>query len=1279
MRVKIPTYFCHPDNKYYICGKENENPLDLIGWRKVDLELKNTDGDVVFKMDQVEVPSFWSDSAALQVASKYFRKGTETSVRQLIERVVRFFMDSAEDYGYSDPSCQEDIENLQRFGNELRYILVHQYAFFNSPVWFNCGLYNSYHIDKPGIGNCAVNYPKKVTLPGAGEVVTCKDQYSRPQGSACFILNLEDSLDDIFEKIKVESRLFKFGSGSGINVSKLREKGAKLSGGGQSSGVMSFLKVFDSGAGVIKSGGVTRRAATMRVMDIDHPDIVDFIGWKAKEELKIRVLLDSGYGDPNNPNSFETEAHQTVSGQNSNNSVRIPNSFMQKVVERDPEACRLFNLIAEAAHDCADPGIHFQDSIEASNNLHDIDEIYASNPCVTGDTLIFTSKGLIPIVDLVDTPTTVLTKEGPVLTSGSFFSGNKPVWKLTTKSGYSLRLTEDHLVLTDRGYVKAKSLTTTDKVYLADFTSGFGQENLDPEFSELIGGFLGDGCVVDGSAVLTLGKHECGLAETWCSYLNGYKKFNSTVRESPTSLRISTSDPHLVARLREYAVLDKLSDNKALTDRSLTLSKQSTKHLLRGLFQTDGTVANYSDKSQYIALDSTSVLLLEQVQLLLLKFGIKSKLYSNRRNGKTRQVFPGGTEYTVKEMFSLRVSKTSRVKFESEIGFVPGTDKALKLAELNKSVSTYTDVFSDTVKEVVSVSDEVVPVYDITVPGANHFFANGICVHNCSEYLSINNSACNLASINLVKFINDTFGDDLFQTVRVLIVAMDILVSASSYPTAEIAENANKYRQLGLGITNLGSLLMRSGVPYDSDEGRRIAQQYMRDISLHSYSVSSELAKEYGSFFNFENCRDRVLTIFCDRFGVNDNDEYQDGVYSDIAVYGLRNAQLNVIAPTGTISFAMDCDTTSLEPDFALVKYKTLAGGGEIKLVNYSVVSALKELGYSELAIEKICKNIGETGSVVGSGVSTDHYPVFATAVGDNSISPDGHLKMLAALQKYVDMGISKTINLPNNVTVEDIKKVYFDAWELGVKCVSVYRDGCKVSQPLSALKSSNTEVKNEKQGTTLASEENSLNNAHEGLHKPVRVRSADKTTWALRHNFEIKDPMGYVSGYFLVGLYKNRAPEDLFIMINKGGSTVMGLASQIGMQVSLSLQYGVPLPAICKKLIGESFPPSGWTDNPDIPRAASLSDYLGRFLEHTFLLNNVKVSSLIEDDTWDEEEEDDDDFDCTWCNEFVEDISKKEKAFIPGDTCRVCGSLMIQTGTCKSCVACGTSSGGCG
>ncbi len=873
-------------------------PFDQIEWDRRTAEITDDGGKVIFKQENVEVPKSWSVLATKVVVSKYFygeqnTSERETSVRQLIHRITRTIADWGVKDGYFSKADGEV------FYEELTWLCLNQYGAFNSPVWFNVGLHHEY-----GIGNssCKGNWFYNRTTREAERAST---QYEYPQCSACFIQSVDDNMESIMKLAHAEAMLFKFGSGTGTDLSPIRSSREKLSGGGRPSGPMSFLKVYDQVANVVKSGGKTRRAAKMNTLHDWHGDIEEFIDAKQKEERKAWALIEQGYDG-----SYNGDAYGSVMYQNENLSVRASDEFMQAAI--------------------------------------------------TG----------------------------------------KEWWTRSITTGKPL----------DR-----------------------------KEASKLLGK------IAEGTWV-------CG-------------------------------DPGM---------------------------------------QYDGAIQKW---------------------------------------------------HTCK-----------------------GTE----------------------------------PIHS---------------TNPCSEYVFLNNTACNLASLNLMKFKrpDGKFDIERFKAaVRIYITAQEILVDNASYPTKDIAENSHLFRTLGLGYANLGSLIMSYGLPYDSDEGRALAGAITAIMTGHAYEQSAEIAAGIGAFPGYRDARcahvtqplkkDNVESMLgvirlhrdaveeihpSDEFGYLKDEARHcwDRALARGGQFGYRNAQVTVLAPTGTIAFLMDCDTTGVEPDIALVKYKLLAGGGMLKIVNRTVPQALQRLGYSAAENEAIIahiekfdtlEDVEENGATIRSGLKPEHLPVFDCAFkpyrGKRSIHYLAHLKMMAAAQPFISGAISKTVNMPNECTVEEIRDTYVQAWKMGLKCVAIYRDGSKRSQPLNTRKggdSSNGAVAAD--ATVVESRINELESEVSKLRletgKPLRRRLSDTRT-AVTHKFDIAGHEGYLT----VGLFDDGHPGELFITMAKEGSTIGGLMDSIGTLTSLALQYGVPLEALVRKFAHQRFEPSGFTKNAEIRNASSITDYVFRWMAMQFV-----------------------------------------------------------------------------
>ena len=1039
-----------------------QDPLANIAWEHRSSSITNPDGSVVFKLDNIEVPAFWSQLATDIVVSKYFRKSGlygkkdlgETSVAQVVERLALTIREAGDRLGGYFAS-KADADTFQA---ELSYLLVHQIGAFNSPVWFNCGLWHRYQIQGSG-GNYAWD-------PGTDTIVETDNAYEHPQCSACFIQSVSDDLMSIYELVRTEARLFKYGSGTGTNFSALRGRQEKLSGGGTSSGLMSFLEVFDRAAGATKSGGTTRRAAKMVTLDMDHPEIVDFIEWKVREERKARALIAQGYDA-----DFNGEAYHTISGQNSNNSLRITDAFMSAVVTGSTwetrarttgevverlDARTLWNKVADAAWACADPGVQFDTTINR--------------------------------------------------------------W------------------------------------------------------------------------------HTC-----------------------PNTARINASNP-------------------------------------------------------------------------------------------------------------------------------------------------------------------------------------------CSEYMFVDNSACNLASLNLAKFLREdgSFDVDGYRhAARVFFLAQDILVDFSSYPTQEIAANSHRFRPLGLGFANLGTLLMLKGMPYDSDEGRALAASLTAIMTGEAYATSAEIARAKGTFEAFEENREPMLRVM----GMHRDAAYAldralcpeplwraacdvwDAALDGGEQYGYRNAQATVLAPTGTIGLLMDCDTTGIEPDFALVKFKKLAGGGYFKIVNQAVPGALRELGYSDVQGKDIVAYVSGTNTLAGAphvnraslkkrglddddlsniekklpsvfdlsqafapwvigeptlrrlnasgkasspgfsllehlGFTSDeiaeandtivgrmtiegaphlrriHYPVFDCAnrcgsSGKRFLSAKAHLRMMAAAQPFLSGAISKTVNVPNESTSRDIKALYEEGWRLGLKAVAIYRDGCKASQPLSSNNEKDDKA-TDKQGDEAISKETTVN--AEALVGPVRAPGVRVRLPKKRSGFTQEARVGGHKIFLRTGEYSDGTLGEIFIDMHKEGAAFRSVMNCLSMSISIGLQYGVPLDTYVDQFTFTRFEPQGMVEgHPNVKFSTSIVDYIFRVVGieylHRYDLAHVPPADTqaIQDPTETKAQEP-----LTlppapeqaalplqssptrFVSEGVGNPQNQQLVRMMGDAplCDGCGHITVRNGTCYKCLNCGNSMG---
>jgi ribonucleoside-diphosphate reductase alpha chain len=1032
------------------------DPYDEVVWERRDARITNwKDGAVAFEQRGVEFPVGWSVNATNIVAQKYFRGPLDTperesSLRQVIDRVANTISRWGREGGYF-----ADDDEADAFEAELKFILVTQRAAFNSPVWFNIGV-----------------------------------QGVPAQASACFILAVDDTMDSILNWYREEGVIFKGGSGSGINLSRIRSSHELLQGGGTASGPVSFMRGADASAGTIKSGGKTRRAAKMVILDADHPDIEEFIWCKVREERKARVLRDAGFDmDLDGADSY------SIQYQNANNSVRVTDEFMQAVLEdadwglvavttgevlRTVKARDLWRQIAQAAWECADPGLQFDTTINRWHTAATTGRINASNPCFTAGTLVHTDKGLIRFAELFDRAnhgeefgvyTHDITNPGApasqmVLTSPDAFmiTGRNPIVRLRFSNGMELRCTPGHRIFTtNRGYVEAGELTPDDHVRSLDLPTpavnadwtipisndvdayrGKGEasdelrlpEVWSEEFAHYLGWLVGDG-TTSGSTTATI----YGSAEDRDEILPGHQQLvewingdrplkASEQRNGTVQLRLSR---RVFKRyLEALGVASVTGEHKSVPWSMEQAPPAIVAAFLRGLFDADGCAVINRTNGSYVGLGSISSELLRGVQRLLSTFGISSRIYAINRPGASRfeYVRADGTSvrYARKASYDLRITGSSLTTFAAEIGFTLSRKAAvMRTAVMARTRGTYA---VDTTVRLVERTDEGVELtYNLSEPRNHSYVANGVVVRNCSEYMHLDNSACNLASINLLKYLDSdgNFDVDAYKhTIEIIFTAQEILVGRADYPTPRIAETSRNFRQLGLGYANLGALLMALGLPYDSAEGRAWAAALTSLMTGHAYATSAGTASRMGPFAGFADNEEhmlRVLRMHRDAsFRIDNADvlpaevltaahEAWDAAVRDGEEHGVRNSQSTVLAPTGTIALMMDCDTTGIEPDLGLVKVKKLVGGGTMSIVNQTIPRALHRLGYTAQQIDEIIAHIDAEKSILGAPhLAADHMPVFACSMGDNTIHYEGHVRMMGAVQPFLSGAISKCV-----------------------------------------------------------------------------------------------------------------------------------------------------------------------------------------------------------------------------------------------------------------------------
>jgi ribonucleoside-diphosphate reductase alpha chain len=1222
------------------------HPYDEVTWEHRDVVQQNwKTGATIFEQRDVEFPDFWSVNASTIVTTKYFRGavGTperEKGLKQLIDRVVMTYVKAGVDNGYFATA-----EDAVLFEHELTWALLHQVFAFNSPVWFNVG----------------TSSPQQV--------------------SACFILAVDDSIDSILNWYREEGFIFKGGSGAGVNLSRIRSSKELLSSGGTASGPVSFMRGADASAGTIKSGGATRRAAKMVVLDVDHPNIAEFIETKAHEERKIRALRDAGFDM-----DLDGKDIISVQYQNANNSVRVTDEFMRAVedgtefgltarntgeVIETIDAKELFGKMAQAAWECADPGIQYDDTINDWHTNPETGRITASNPCFPADQRVVTDKGLVQIGDLVtraaqgevfDVYTNDVTSEDEptprvVATTPSRYmvTGTNEILELRFTDGSRLRCTPNHRVWTgNRGWVQAQDMLENDEVTrsfhyaprsmseqllpIAARSVALGTESLilpekwDEELGHYLGWLTGDGCLTDNLAVTVYGgveehksvmpRHQALLAR-W----TGFNAKPSLQGNGTMQLRSGSR------KVREFlaalGVTQERSPSKVVPAAVFEAPEEALVSFLSGLFDADGCVVNDVAKgTRYVGLGSRSEELLLGVQELLASLGMASRIYNGGTKADSfRYTRKDGSEAVYGSdgpSFDLRITGPSLREFAATIGFTLPT-KSEKLTQVVDRHGVYN--VKETVRLVSRESRGFETTYNLTEPRNHSYVVSGVVVANCSEYMSLDNSSCNLASVNLMKFLrdDDTFDGASYQkVVELIITAMDISICFADFPTESIAETTRDYRQLGVGYANLGALLMATGHGYDSDGGRALASALTSLMTGAAYRRSAELAAVVGPYAGYARNADAHKRVMRKHQAANDTLRTLDVMDGDVHKLatkawndviklgeknGFRNAQASLLAPTGTIGFMMDCDTTGIEPDFSLVKFKKLVGGGSMEIVNLTIPRALKKMGYTNETIEAIVEYIADKGHVIDApGLKPEHYEVFDTAMGQRSISAMGHVRMMAAAQPFLSGAISKTVNLPSDATVEEIEDVYMQGWKLGIKALAIYRDSCKVGQPLSDGGSTATDAAAAKAADLVKAD------VKAEVKEKVRIeyRPVRKRLPRSRPSQTISFSVGGAEGYLTAGSYPDDGLGELFLKFGKQGSTLGGVMDAFAIAVSVGLQYGVPLETFVEKFTNLRFEPAGLTDDPDIRMAQSLMDYTFRRLALDYLDFDTRTSMGI-------------------------------------------------------------------
>ena len=1291
--------------------KDDIHPFDEIEWKIADARIVGSDGKIVFEQCDVEVPEWWNNTTIGIVADKFFRiiDGIkERSAKQIIRRVANTLRSWAEQQNYFNTDQDAKI-----YEEELCYILLHQIGAFNSPVWFNLG------------------------VPGR-----------KQQASACFISSVEDTLDGIMDFQKSEVKIFAGGSGSGVNLSKIRSSYEKLSSGSYTSGPLSWMEGFDKYAKAMKSGGSTRAAAKIVVLDMDHPDILEtrdkrpgFISCKAQSEKIAHDIASLGYSVAyDNPNSV----YKLVPFQNANHSVSVSDSFMV-AVENDGDwytterttgrrvtkykARELWKEIAKAAWVCGDPGIQFTDTINSWHTTPKAGRINSTNPCFHPDTRIATEFGLVRIEDLcaefesddrlTHFNTLVQTVDGPKLKSATVFqTGVKNVIEVHTRRGRVLKVTPDHKLMTTDGYVEAQDLNEDSVLCLQAGAGAFPDKFPGEHFSDEVKTMLESdedrlmwykiaGWIVNNGWVLgkrneigfLFGKDDKDVMKEVLNFLDDRDiRYNTCcgrgfVGESPDC--ISIKNRRIWEMMSVLACIPgSRAHNKNVMDVIFKSTKRDQIAFIGGLLSANDTFNIQPKKNIDARIGFTSLELLRGVQALLLNLGVNSIIYKDRHPngddvGKFAYVTKSGEVrvYFSKEKTNDLIVTGSNLRtlknHTLDVNLL-SSRKQMGFNDVEDAVNNYGhDKWTD---EVVKVIDdgEITPVYDIREPETSSLIAEGVVVHNCSEFAQVDNSACNLCAINLAKLFNsDKLDIEKFErVVRVLVVAQNAMINIAEYPTNKITENSKKLRSIGLNYGNLGTLIMKLGYGYDSDEGRAIAARLASLMTVYAYKASAKLAARIGAFPAFEENKLDMLSVLKRHNAANsaicstwnlEHDPLGDDVVSESIIawnetielgkkYGYSISQSTLQAPLGTLSFLMDMDSTGVEPMFSLVSYKSLVGGGSLKLTCASLNEALRNLGYSTNQIHSICNYVKDNDCIEGAkDLKDEHLSIFdcAMASGNSSrcLLPMAHVKMLAAIQPLITCSISKTVNLPIDATEDDIAEIYMQAWKLGVKCIALYRDGCKLSQPL-VTKKDEVKEDNIEQGDVV------VEYKAERRHMPDDVSGS-------RHRFSVN---GY-RGYIMMSEYDDGTLGEVFLKLGKTGSTIAGLIDGFTQLLSLALQYGIPLDKMIRSFVHTKFDPSGFTSNKQIGFSDSIYDYLFKVLDIKYYggKNSGLEQKLASLSILPPKE---DDLELSGTVEPAKNYTIKLTNSSSAPMCPNCGTMMKRSGTCYACPTCGGSSG---
>jgi len=1071
------------------------------------------------------------------------------------------------------------------------------------------------------------------------------------------------------------------------------------------SGPTSFMKTHDTNAGVIRSGGTLRRSAKLVCLDDWHPDILHFINCKKREEEKLRILMNSGF-EPEEGYDPSDDAYY----QNTNISVRLSDEFMEAVENDDKwstkyvltgETCDTYNAkdilkeISETAWETADPGILFSGAMNKWNTTKKVGEITTSNPCNPDWIPVLTPNGYKKFRD-INNKVFVGGKENEC--SDLIFTGTKKVYEIVLKSGLRLYATDNHKINTEYGDVEVKDLTVNSKVRV-DYTKipyEFDKE----EFEKgLLCGFLFADGTIDKHCkyfCFSLGIEEFDFEHVFLELIHKYTDSDKTFKphgQKPDTCRLlGVNKKKIVENFFNNIFKAKNKNEFDLFDHSISFQKG----FIQSMISCDGHVVN-SGYTKHVGITQSGKKgynILSQIQLSLASmgiycyFGIHNHEMSGIRDGK---------EFHYKTVYKLEINDVWEFDKEFELYSTNKQKRVKEIVSIPKSHPTrITNLKTfQHIKEINDYSEE--EVYDIQVPDIHYFVASGVVVHNCGEYLSPiieenGGAACNLASCNFLKFfkfkqVGESFEvnfdfENFERLIKIMIIAQDIIINAGSYPNNKIRNNAVKLRPLGFGFSNLGSTLMNMCLPYDSDEGRLLASLLTSLLTSTAFCISKDMGQKLGSFELFkeneESFRD-VMEIHSDKNDKlyidngfdNDNNFRHNELYNKMFTkcssnwdkvcgindfkdepYEFRNSQVSLAMPTGTVSFLMGCTTTGIEPEFSHVKYKTLSGneGAMMTIVNKDVSNVLFRLGYTAEEVMNIELDLKHDGCLDNCNkIKEEHLPIFDTSTSKNtngrSIHYMGHLKMLGAVQPFLSGAISKTVSCPNNITPEEIGDIYVDAWKRGLKGLTIYRDGSKTYQPLKTSDEC----------------------------KSIDVKLERKKLLDDRESLTHKFSFGGIKGYITSGKYEDGKLGEVFITCNKMGSTINGLLDSIGILMSISLQYGVPLEDYVRKFMNTRFEPAGFTRNPDIRSTTSIVDYMVRHLGNRYLTEDQKEELGLN-------------INSPCIDNGINPVMQSQTILTNSDIsqsatfCSECGNIMKRIGsTCYQCGHCGHNTGVCG